>query len=115
MVKIPNLIEWAILQGELPPAEREYRFARPRRWASDYAWPEAKLLVEIEGGLYGRGKPCPMCRRRGVGAHSSIQRLKSDLEKYNAAAILGYRLLRFMPEQVTSGEAVAIIKEFLAR
>ena len=39
-----------------PELQREYRFAPPRRWRADFAWPQARLLVEIEGGLWKRGR-----------------------------------------------------------
>ena len=38
-----------------PERQREYRFAPPRRWREDFAWPQARLLIEIEGGLRKRG------------------------------------------------------------
>ena len=34
---------------KLPPFEREFRFASPRRWRFDFCWPERKVAVEIEG------------------------------------------------------------------
>jgi tRNA(Met) C34 N-acetyltransferase TmcA len=108
-----NPIELAILAGELPPAEREHRFAKPRRWAFDWAWPEAMVALEIEGGLYGRGRKCALCGRRLVAGHTSIERLRTDMEKYNAASLLGWRVLRVTPEQAAAGVAVALVKRAL--
>lgn len=91
----------------------EFRFAPPRRFAFDFAWPEAKLALEQEGGLFGRGKKCPLCGRRGVAGHSSIERLKTDVEKYNTAATMGWRVLRCTPEQFASGEALGWVEKVL--
>ena len=59
------------------PAE-EYRFDIKRRWRFDFAWPEQKVAVEIEGGLYK------------VGRHQSLTGFLADAEKYEAALRLGW-------------------------
>lgn len=96
----------------------EFYFHEARQWRFDFAWPGsgpndmpgmAGVALEIDGGIYGRGKPCPTCGRKAVGAHTSIQRLKSDHEKLNEAAILGWVVLRQTPEQLESGEAGALV------
>lgn len=99
-----TLLEWHCKAMNLPAPVPEYRFHTTRRWRLDYAFPDWKLAVEIEGGLYSRGR------------HVSIKGFKGDISKYNSLAILGWRLLRFLPEQVTKGEAVRTIEEyFMAR
>lgn len=65
-------------------------------------WAASGVALEIEGGLYGVGRKCPTCGRRRVAGHSSIERLKSDREKYREAAILGWRVLTFLPDEMTS-------------
>ena len=62
-----------------PDAEREYRFSPARRWRFDFAWPDIKLAVEIEG----RGR------------HQTVVGYRSDCDKYNEAVRLGWRVLRF--------------------
>ncbi len=81
--------------------EREYRFAPPRRWRADFAFPVYDLLVEVEGGLWIKGR------------HQTGTGYQADLEKYNAATMLRWRVLRFSTQQVKSGEAVKTISEFL--
>ena len=99
-----NLLEMHCKAMNLPAPISEYRFDQKRRWRIDYAFPDWKLAVEIEGGLYSKGR------------HVSIKGFKRDLEKYNALALMGWRLLRFLPEQVKSGLAVRTIEEyFIAR
>ena len=41
---------------------REHRFAPPRRWRFDLAWPAERLAVEVDGGRWqsgGGGTPRP--------------------------------------------------------
>jgi very-short-patch-repair endonuclease len=36
--------------------EREYRFHHERRWRADFAHVEARVLIEIEGGIWVNGR-----------------------------------------------------------
>jgi|SRR5579872_4360022 len=81
--------------------EREYRFHPTRRWRFDFCWPAKFMAAEIEGGGFVQGR-----HTRGMG-------LQGDCEKYNAAALLGYRILRFTGKHVKSGEALKIIEAAL--
>lgn len=72
----------------LPEPQAEYRFAPPRRWRFDYCWPQHKVALEVQGGLF----------MRGGGRHSRGGALRKEHEKLNAAAALGYRVLFVLPE-----------------
>lgn len=72
----------------LPAPTPEYRFHPERKWRLDYAWPERRVAVEIEGGIFVAGR-----HSRGAG-------MLSDMAKYNAATLLGWRLLRYSPAQL---------------
>jgi len=76
----------------LPLPQPEYNFSPTRGWRFDYAWIAQKIAVEVEGGIW----------RRGGGAHSHPQNIERDIEKYNAAAVLGWRVLRVVPEKLAS-------------
>ena len=108
-------VDFAMLCGKLgfPVPMPEYRFCPPREFAFDWCWPELRVALEKDGGIYGRGKACPVCKRRAVGAHTSIQRLKSDQEKSNIAAIMGYCVLHARPEQFESGEVFELVRQAL--
>ena len=71
------------LFGDGTPVECEYRFHPVRRWRADYAFPAERILVEIDGAVYVRGR-----HTRGKG-------FEADLEKINAATAMGYRCLRY--------------------
>lgn len=74
--------------SNLPPPEREYRFAPPRRFRFDFAWPSLMIAVEIEGGTWTRG------------GHTRGSGYASDCDKYNLAASLGWRVLRFTTNDI---------------
>lgn len=80
---------------------REHVFAPPRRWRFDFAFPQEMIAAEIEGGVFTNGR-----HTRGVG-------FTKDLEKYNAATSAGWRVFRFTPKHVKSGEAVQLIEAAL--
>lgn len=92
----------ALLESSgLPRPVAEHQFHPGRRWRFDFAWVEYKVALEVEGGIYGRGKKCPACGQRKVGAHTSIERLKTDMEKYFYASLLGWVVARCLPEEFT--------------
>ena len=67
----------------LPLPKPEYRF-HTRLWKFDFCWPDNIMIaVEMEGGVYSGGR-----HTRGSG-------YKKDIEKYNEATRLGYRVYRF--------------------
>ena len=67
---------------------REHRFAPPRRWRFDLAWPAERLAVEVDGGRW----------QSGGGRHATA----GDYVKLRAAVTLGWRVLRFTSGEVTS-------------
>lgn len=82
--------------------EREYRFCEGRKWAFDFAFPESvpPLAVEIEGGTaFGKSR-----HSRGAG-------FEADCRKYNAAARLGWLVLRYSTAMVTEGQAITDVLE----
>jgi len=85
----------------LPEPVPQWRFAYPRRWLADFAYPDHMLLIEVEGGIYTGGRHV-----RAVG-------FRQDCRKYNRAVELGLRVLRFTADMVRSGEALALIERVL--
>jgi len=90
----------------LPEPVLEYRFAPPRRWRFDLAWPSLMLAAEIDGGRWvgGRGG------RWVGGRHTSGTGFAKDCEKMTEAAVLGWRVLRLLPEWVASGKALGYVR-----
>lgn len=90
----------ACRQAGLAEPVPEYQFHPLRRWRFDFAWPLHKVAVEIEGGIWTQGR-----HTRGAG-------VLADMQKYNAAAMLGWRLLRYSPQ--TLGCAIVDLRVILA-
>lgn len=98
---IEEMLAMQIELNKIPEPEREHRFHEERRWRFDFAWPRMKLAAECEGGIWTKGR-----HTRGTG-------YSADLEKYNAAAIAGWLVLRFTKAQVQHGIALQLIQEAL--
>ena len=83
----PSIFEQRVLNrirlAGLPDPEKEHRFHPKRMWRFDFAYPGQKLAIECEGGSWTQG------------AHTRGKGFREDCEKYNAAVILGWRVLRY--------------------
>lgn len=100
-----HVLKIQIEADRVRPPFPEYRFDPVRRWRFDFAWPLDKLAVEIEGGI---SKWVP-------GRHQRAEGMQKDLDKYNAAVLAGWRLLRFSSTDVLNGRAIAGIKIALSQ
>jgi len=81
----------------IPNPEREYRFHATRKWRFDFAWPDSKVAIEIDGGGFAFGG----------GKHMQPR----DLEKLNTAASLGWKVYRFTPEMIRKSQAIKFLLE----
>lgn len=86
---------------KLPKPVREYRFHEKRRFRFDFAWPELKIAVEVDGGTFSGGRHV-----RGLGH-------RTDAIKFNLAACSGWSVLRGDKKMVNSGELLQSLKELL--
>lgn len=77
---------------------KEYRFYQPRRWRFDYAIPRFKIAVEVEGGVWTGGR------------HIRPKGFLGDIEKYNTAALLGWRVFRTTPDKLLSNSTLLLLK-----
>lgn len=83
----------------LPEPVREHRFHPVRKWRFDFAWPQSKIAVEIEGGTFANGRHV-----RGLG-------YAKDCEKYNEAQRIGWKVYRFTSTMVNKGQAIKFLLE----
>lgn len=102
--QLEALLAFHIKAADLPKPVREYRFHPKRRWRLDFAWPDMKLAVEIDGGIFANKKGKVGAHVRGAGA-------RADMEKRNEAIILGWRVLRVCGDHVKSGQALRWIEQ----
>ncbi len=72
----------------MPHATPEHHFHPERKWRMDYSWPQYKIALEIEGGVFIGGR------------HTSGMGFVGDMEKYSEAATLGWLILRCQPKDL---------------
>lgn len=82
--------------GEAPA--KEYVFHPVRKWRFDYAFPSAKIALEVEGGVYTGGR------------HIRPKGFLGDVDKYNAAAVMGWRVLRVVPDRLRTFATIEMLK-----
>lgn len=77
---------------------KEYKFHPERRWRFDYAIPEYKIALEVEGGVWTQGR------------HTRPQGFLGDVEKYNAATLMGWRVFRTTPSELYRTATINLLK-----
>lgn len=97
----PNheLVKSFFVNMGLPAPETEYKFHTDRKWRMDYAWPDVKVALEVEGGVWSGGR------------HTSARGFLADMEKYNSAAALGWKVLRTTPGELLRLATAKMIME----
>lgn len=87
------IIYWKRFSSYAVPAS-EVKFHPTRRWRFDFAFPAQKLAIELEGGVWTRGR-----HTRGGG-------FIEDCNKYNAAIECGWTVLRYTSDHLKNPKAV---------
>jgi hypothetical protein len=98
-----KVLEQLLRDLKLPPPVEEHFFHPKRKWRFDYAWPAHKIALEVEGGIW----------RKGGGAHSRPSAIMRDIEKYNSATLLGWKIYRCTPSNLFSKETIQDLKTLL--
>jgi len=99
--KLESTFSEILAQHKLPTPVTQYRFAPPRRWSFDFAWPDKQVAVEIEGGTWIGGR------------HSTGVGFAKDCEKYNVAAANGWCVLRFTTNHLKTSYPILLLKSRL--
>lgn len=81
---------------------KEYRFYKARKWRFDYAMPLYKIAVEVEGGVWTGGR------------HIRPQGFLGDIEKYNTATLMGWRVFRVTPDDLYKTATLNLIKQAIS-
>lgn len=77
---------------------KELRFHPKRKWRFDYAIPDYKIALEVEGGVWTGGR------------HTSPKGFLGDIEKYNTATLMGWIVLRTTPDELMTAKTMDILK-----
>ncbi len=101
------LAAWRCVAKDLPEPERQYRFCT-RMWRFDYAWPDSRVAVEIQGGSFVKG------------AHNRGASQAKDFDKLNRAAGHGWTVLQFNTKQMgdpykVAAEVAEVLRERLKK
>lgn len=77
---------------------KEFRFTPKRKWRFDYAIPQYRIALEVEGGIWAKGR------------HTRPQGFLGDIEKYNTATLMGWKLLRTTPQNLVAERTIEMLK-----
>lgn len=77
---------------------KEFKFHPVRKWRFDYAVPEYKIALEVEGGVWAGGR------------HTSPKGFLGDIEKYNTATLMGWRVFRTTPDDLYKKKTLDLMK-----
>ena len=77
---------------------KEFKFHPVRKWRFDYAVPEHKIALEVEGGVWTGGR------------HTAPKGFLGDIEKYNTATLMGWRVFRTTPDDLYKKKTLDLMK-----
>ena len=77
---------------------KEFLFHETRKWRFDYAFPEQRVALEVEGGVYTGGR------------HVNPRGFLGDMEKYNEAAAHGWKVVRCTPSTLCTTKVLEILQ-----
>ena len=100
MTDLETLLLWQLKDAGMPEPETQFRAVPGRRFAWDFAYPDNRLLVEVQGGTWVANT-----------GHTSGRGVARDCEKANMATLHGWRVLLFTGDMVRDGTALAIIQQ----
>lgn len=93
---IEELLAVHIRAEKLPVPVREFEFHPCRGWRLDFAWPQIKFAVEVDGEV-----------------HRIKERFHADIEKRAQALLDGWTVLHVGGREVRSGKAIEWLKSLL--
>lgn len=99
-LEIKFIILWKEIDGQ--PLQEELRFHSVRKWRFDFAHIEARVAIEIEGGIWGQSR------------HTRPAGYIKDCEKYNAAIFDGWDVVR-LPNYWINTEILQNIKTLIEK
>jgi len=100
--KCPPVLAALFQDAGLDVPQCEHKFHPARTWRFDFAWPKQKIALEVNGGIWARGRHV---RGRGF---------LNDMEKINQAQIMGWLVMQCSPDQLKSGEIITVLQEAFA-
>lgn len=87
---------WSRLAEDAPEPIAEFRFHETRQWRFDWAFPQQKVAVEVDGGVW----------LKFGGRHGSDK----DREKMNAASEFGWRVFHYSPAMIEA-DPIGVVEQ----
>ncbi len=79
----------------------ELQFHTTRKWRFDFCWPRHKIALEVQGGVWSKGR------------HARPRGILNDYEKFSEAAIMGWRLILVTGLEINNGAAIDRVQRAL--
>lgn len=97
MSKIEEHLALHIRCDKLPAPTRQFRPFEDRKFRCDFAWPDLRLIVEVDGEV-----------------HRIAERFHADIEKHALLVLAGWTVLRVGGREVRSGLAIEWVRQIIA-
>lgn len=88
----------------VPAPATQVKHVPGRAFRLDFAWPELKLGVEVDGGIKSRQK-----------SHTSVGGILRDIEKHNSGIEQGWTVIRLHTDMVYDGSGFQLVKRVYER
>jgi len=98
----------------LPEGEEQFKAIKDRDFAFDRAWPEYKLLCEVQGGIFSSQYSTNPLKPKLMG-HNSITGILRDHEKNNLAVENGWQVLYANAKTLRDGSFIQLLARILQK
>lgn len=92
------LVAWLRTKGLKEAPRAEWMFHHTRKWRFDYAWPEYRVAIEVQGGVFSQGR------------HVRGAALMGEYEKLNEANLDNWCVLLVTPQQLMTDATYQMIR-----
>ena len=118
MTHNPKLVDAFFRSYSIPIPMKEWKFHPTRKWRFDYAWDltafDTRNIIEVPKGVNVRVFTNLALEVEGAvwiqGRHTRGSGFVKDMEKYNEAAVLGWRIIRVQPKDLLTEQTALLIK-----
>jgi hypothetical protein len=98
----PVIVSAYFRQQGIPVPVFEYHFHPARKWRLDIAWPDHRVCLEVQGGIWSAGR------------HNRGAAMLAEWEKCNTLAGMGWRVLYCQPTDLLVANTIAAVRIALA-
>jgi hypothetical protein len=97
----PKMVSAYFVDCGLPKPQFEIRHIPDRKFRLDVGWPDKKIGIEIQGGIWV-----------GLG-HARRTNIRRDMTKNNLQILNGWKVLEVEPRELLTKETVEMIKAII--